>query len=282
MQSLSSDWFITVFGGLTLKDLLRSGCQLHIRQNLEAISCLHPGVPSWLVKPSWPRLSITSYILSSWPQPPAQVSFCCRPLVLLPGRRNVRSGIFVSSVDPWLSHSKHLRYSCKPVGDICTQQWQVDNMQWQLEDYSRVLTSSCISCSFVPAVTMAVPQHLLSCMSQSGTTITEVTDNQPRVELEDSGLWNKFQSLTNEMIVTKNGRRMFPVIKVWKLFSKYSFQLVSWESKDNGFINSVQPISWCEYWSHESTCDLVTTIQIYNRLITGIWSLEIWQFIVLK
>ena len=37
---------------------------------------------------------------------------------------------------------------------------------------------------------------------------------QPRVELEDSGLWSKFQSLTNEMIVTKNGRRMFPVIKV--------------------------------------------------------------------
>ena len=38
--------------------------------------------------------------------------------------------------------------------------------------------------------------------------------HQPRVELEDSGLWSKFQSLTNEMIVTKNGRRMFPVIKV--------------------------------------------------------------------
>ena len=33
------------------------------------------------------------------------------------------------------------------------------------------------------------------------------------VELEECGLWNKFQRLTNEMIVTKNGRRMFPVIK---------------------------------------------------------------------
>jgi hypothetical protein len=36
----------------------------------------------------------------------------------------------------------------------------------------------------------------------------------PRVELEDAELWSKFKNLTNEMIVTKNGRRMFPVIKV--------------------------------------------------------------------
>ena len=34
------------------------------------------------------------------------------------------------------------------------------------------------------------------------------------VELEDAELWDKFKNLTNEMIVTKNGRRMFPVIKV--------------------------------------------------------------------
>ena len=35
-----------------------------------------------------------------------------------------------------------------------------------------------------------------------------------RVELQESDLWNKFHDKTNEMIVTKNGRRMFPVIKV--------------------------------------------------------------------
>lgn len=34
------------------------------------------------------------------------------------------------------------------------------------------------------------------------------------VNLEDSELWKKFKSLTNEMIVTKNGRRMFPVLKL--------------------------------------------------------------------
>lgn len=37
---------------------------------------------------------------------------------------------------------------------------------------------------------------------------------QVRIELEESALWDKFKKLTNEMIVTKNGRRMFPVIKV--------------------------------------------------------------------
>nr|BAF34148.1 brachyenteron [Gryllus bimaculatus] len=34
------------------------------------------------------------------------------------------------------------------------------------------------------------------------------------VALDERDLWTKFQSLTNEMIVTKNGRRMFPVVKV--------------------------------------------------------------------
>ncbi len=35
-----------------------------------------------------------------------------------------------------------------------------------------------------------------------------------RVSLEDGELWSRFQCLTNEMILTKIGRRMFPVIKV--------------------------------------------------------------------
>lgn len=36
----------------------------------------------------------------------------------------------------------------------------------------------------------------------------------PEVKLEDSELWQAFNNQTNEMIVTKSGRRMFPVIKV--------------------------------------------------------------------
>lgn len=34
------------------------------------------------------------------------------------------------------------------------------------------------------------------------------------VNLDDRDLWVRFQNLTNEMIVTKNGRRMFPVVKI--------------------------------------------------------------------
>lgn len=34
------------------------------------------------------------------------------------------------------------------------------------------------------------------------------------VTLDDRDLWMRFQTLTNEMIVTKNGRRMFPVVKI--------------------------------------------------------------------
>jgi len=32
--------------------------------------------------------------------------------------------------------------------------------------------------------------------------------------LEDAELWSKFEGINNEMILTKNGRRMFPVIKI--------------------------------------------------------------------
>lgn len=40
------------------------------------------------------------------------------------------------------------------------------------------------------------------------------SDECPTVELEDRELWLRFQALTNEMIVTKSGRRMFPVVKI--------------------------------------------------------------------
>lgn len=32
--------------------------------------------------------------------------------------------------------------------------------------------------------------------------------------IDERDLWCRFQNLTNEMIVTKNGRRMFPVVKI--------------------------------------------------------------------
>ncbi|XP_022122755.2 T-box transcription factor TBX19 [Pieris rapae] len=39
-------------------------------------------------------------------------------------------------------------------------------------------------------------------------------EREVNVALDDRDLWVRFQTLTNEMIVTKNGRRMFPVVKV--------------------------------------------------------------------
>nr|P56158.1 RecName: Full=T-box transcription factor T; AltName: Full=AS-T; AltName: Full=Brachyury protein homolog; AltName: Full=Protein T [Halocynthia roretzi]BAA03910.1 Brachyury (T) [Halocynthia roretzi] len=40
------------------------------------------------------------------------------------------------------------------------------------------------------------------------------SDSEVRLTLNDRALWTKFCSLTNEMIVTKSGRRMFPVLKL--------------------------------------------------------------------
>ncbi|KAM7375585.1 hypothetical protein PAMA_014611 [Pampus argenteus] len=49
---------------------------------------------------------------------------------------------------------------------------------------------------------------------QAGREKGDPTERELRVTLEDVELWRKFQHITNEMIVTKNGRRMFPVLKV--------------------------------------------------------------------
>uniref|UniRef100_A0A8C2BP73 T-box transcription factor 19 n=1 Tax=Cyprinus carpio TaxID=7962 RepID=A0A8C2BP73_CYPCA len=49
---------------------------------------------------------------------------------------------------------------------------------------------------------------------QAGREKGDPTEKQLKVTLEDSELWRKFKEVTNEMIVTKNGRRMFPVLKV--------------------------------------------------------------------
>nr|XP_061802655.1 T-box transcription factor TBX19-like [Nerophis lumbriciformis] len=49
---------------------------------------------------------------------------------------------------------------------------------------------------------------------QVGREKGDPTERGLRVTLEDAELWRKFQHITNEMIVTKSGRRMFPVLKV--------------------------------------------------------------------
>ncbi|XP_069463818.1 T-box transcription factor T [Ambystoma mexicanum] len=59
--------------------------------------------------------------------------------------------------------------------------------------------------------------HLLSAVElelQAGSEKGDPTERQLKVGLEEGDLWQRFKELTNEMIVTKNGRRMFPVLKV--------------------------------------------------------------------
>ncbi|XP_049312897.1 T-related protein isoform X3 [Bactrocera dorsalis] len=55
-------------------------------------------------------------------------------------------------------------------------------------------------------------------MNQLGGTLTANRspgmERNLHVSLDDRELWLRFQNLTNEMIVTKNGRRMFPVVKI--------------------------------------------------------------------
>ncbi|ELK16309.1 T-box transcription factor TBX19 [Pteropus alecto] len=49
---------------------------------------------------------------------------------------------------------------------------------------------------------------------QAGREKGDPTEQQLQVILEDAPLWQRFKEVTNEMIVTKNGRRMFPVLKI--------------------------------------------------------------------
>ncbi len=51
--------------------------------------------------------------------------------------------------------------------------------------------------------------HLLAAVDQEmagGSEKGDPSEQRLRVHLEDCSLWNKFQTLTNEMIVTKSGR----------------------------------------------------------------------------
>uniref|UniRef100_A0A3B5L3K6 T-box domain-containing protein n=1 Tax=Xiphophorus couchianus TaxID=32473 RepID=A0A3B5L3K6_9TELE len=60
-------------------------------------------------------------------------------------------------------------------------------------------------------------EHLLSAVEsefQKGSEKGDVTERDIKLTLEDAELWGKFKELTNEMIVTKTGRRMFPVLRV--------------------------------------------------------------------
>ena len=100
-----------------------------------------------------------------------------------------------------------------------------------------------------------IPEHLLSCLGPS-TSCQREEVGAPSVQLEDANLWNRFQSLTNEMIVTKNGRRMFPVIKVIAVLRKGC----------HIFCTGSESIKIC------TLCDWLLAIRLILHLITQIQS----------
>ncbi|KAJ8418046.1 hypothetical protein AAFF_G00137550 [Aldrovandia affinis] len=72
------------------------------------------------------------------------------------------------------------------------------------------------STSGCPGKSIQFVDHLLSAVEnelQAGSEKGDPTERELKVSLDENELWQKFKELTNEMIVTKNGRRMFPVLK---------------------------------------------------------------------
>ncbi|XP_028820336.1 T-box transcription factor T-A [Denticeps clupeoides] len=59
-------------------------------------------------------------------------------------------------------------------------------------------------------------EQLLSAVESEmhrGSEKGDASERDIKLALEDAELWSKFKELTNEMIVTKTGRRMFPVLR---------------------------------------------------------------------
>ncbi|OXB57059.1 hypothetical protein ASZ78_015097 [Callipepla squamata] len=101
------------------------------------------------------------------------------------------------------------------------------------ENYSGFVTSSTSSFDLKPPEVSGseVVMADLGCKKPSDCTVSRLlsvveselragrdkgdpTEKQLQVVLEDATLWQRFREVTNEMIVTKNGRRMFPVLKI--------------------------------------------------------------------
>ncbi len=57
--------------------------------------------------------------------------------------------------------------------------------------------------------------HLLTAVEnelQAGSEKGDPTERDLKVSLDEDKLWQKFKELTNEMIVTKNGRYFFIIV----------------------------------------------------------------------
>nr|BAJ04907.1 brachyury [Tubifex tubifex] len=78
-------------------------------------------------------------------------------------------------------------------------------------------TASCVGGELATCLSASERCQLLKAVDvqlAAGRVKSDPTERGLNVTLDDRQLWAQFQQLTNEMIVTKSGRRMFPVIRV--------------------------------------------------------------------
>ncbi|PVD29025.1 hypothetical protein C0Q70_11622 [Pomacea canaliculata] len=83
-----------------------------------------------------------------------------------------------------------------------------DSSSGNMKSSSACTTTTTTSTNDVNHLLNAVDSEMLA-----GSEKGDPTERQLAVRLEDKELWSKFKEFTNEMIVTKNGRRMFPVFR---------------------------------------------------------------------
>ena len=91
---------------------------------------------------------------------------------------------------------------------------QVDSSSDQLTNCSRLSAANRPTDATVQFDAHQAASEYTTCSPTSGIIQAQPSYSYAEAKLEDAKLWREFNSQTNEMIVTKSGRRMFPVIKI--------------------------------------------------------------------
>ncbi|KAF4788377.1 T-box 19 [Turdus rufiventris] len=90
-----------------------------------------------------------------------------------------------------------------------------DQYNWQLPEVSgSKAVMADLGCKKPSDCTVSRLLSVVESELRAGRDKGDPTEKQLQVVLEDATLWQRFREVTNEMIVTKNGRRMFPVLKI--------------------------------------------------------------------
>ncbi|XP_055955125.1 T-box transcription factor TBX22 [Patella vulgata] len=104
--------------------------------------------------------------------------------------------------------------------------------------------------------------------------INENSNNTIQVELHQNDLWTSFHRIGTEMIITKNGRRMFPAprIKIWgtESLSLYKIYIDFISPDTNKYRYHYQSSRWMSTGKTDSsTCSSSEQTCLFNRPISG-------------